>query len=88
MHECPYVSECVLFRRTLDGLPDVAWLMKEKHCKRDYMGCALYRISEAIGKENVPEGLFPNQVARAQSLICDFLRQEEHSADGTVDGPA
>lgn len=74
MNECPYISNCVLFRQTLKGLPQVAMLMKARHCRREYCSCALYKIASELGPEQVPAGLYPNQTARAELILrghCD-----------------
>lgn len=69
MSECPFVPDCVLFCKTLAGLPEVAMLMKARHCQREYASCALLRIYVEAGPATVPAGLFPNQTGQADLII-------------------
>lgn len=76
MKECPFIQVCVLFRKTLAGLRDVAMLMKARHCLRDHQSCALHHIVVEFGPAGVPEGLFPNQTGRAELIIRGSERKE------------
>lgn len=77
MRECPFVPDCVLFCKTLAGLPEVAMLMKARHCQRDYGSCALHRLYVEAVPVRVPEGLFPNQIGRAELIIRESEQAED-----------
>ncbi|HUX21245.1 MAG TPA: hypothetical protein VMW69_08385 [Spirochaetia bacterium] len=70
MYECPYVDDCTFLSRTIADLPDVAFLMKARHCERGHEACARYILAERLGRERVPDELYPNQMGKA-GLILD-----------------
>ena len=86
--DCPLTDDCVLIRRTLDGHPDVAILMRARYCDRDGEACALRKIAVAIGPEHVPVGLYPNQTGRAELIIWKEYQKKRSSGEVPTEGPA
>jgi hypothetical protein len=51
-------------------MPALAGIMKKRYCLGDFSVCARHQVKEALGKENVPGDLFPNQFDRARMTIA------------------
>ncbi len=69
MKECKNLTGCPFFNDKMAEKPALASMMKKRYCLDDSTSCARYIVCEALGKENVPENLFPNMTARAEELI-------------------
>ena len=69
MEECKLGGKCVLFTKNLVHQPEIAFLMRERHCRRDFEACALYMIAAVLGADKVPHNMYPNQVAQARAII-------------------
>ncbi len=67
--ECPKLSDCPFFNFQLKDMPTTADTLKSIFCKKDYKKCARYIVSSAIGKENVPDDLFPNDEDRVDAIL-------------------
>lgn len=52
------------------NMPSTAAVYKKIYCEQDYANCGRYMIFKAIGRENVPADLFPNQSDRAKAIIA------------------
>lgn len=68
-NSCPSLGACPFFNDKLEAMPSVADMLKEKYCRGTYETCARYMVSQAQGKERVPADLFPNQRAKATTLL-------------------
>ena len=44
-------------------------MYKNKYCLDDFKECARYKVCVALGKENVPDNLYPNMLNAAEKLI-------------------
>ncbi len=69
MNDCPSIQACPFFNDKMKGMPSTAEMYKKKYCHTDYVNCARFMVSKAIGKENVPIDLFPNQTDRVKQII-------------------
>lgn len=67
--DCPNLKTCIFFQDKMKDMPATANLMKNRYCLGDNSQCARFMVSNALGKENVPSDLFPNQYERAMKLI-------------------
>jgi hypothetical protein len=69
MADCEKTSGCLFFNDKLANMPSLAAMMKERYCKGDFSKCARYIVCTALGKEKVPEDLFPAMLERANQII-------------------
>ena len=70
MADCECVGGCIFFNDKMPGRPGIASTFKDKYCKGDNATCARFVIFKKLGKPRVPVDLFPNQIARAETLIA------------------
>lgn len=47
----------------------VSDLMKMKYCKGEHWECGRFMVFKVLGKEHVPDDLYPNEVYRAAVLL-------------------
>ena len=69
MANCELLEKCIFFNDQMEDMPAVASLMKSRYCNDNYEDCARMMVVKAIGRENVPNDMFPNQVDYAQRII-------------------
>lgn len=69
MAECEIISICTFFNDKMSSMPVTADMIKRKMCKGNYTECAIYLVSKAVGKENVPSNLIPHQTERVEEII-------------------
>ncbi len=70
MADCKLIETCIFFNDKMAEMPTMADMYKDRYCRDDFEGCARFAVFSAIGRENVPTDLYPNDMARAQSLIA------------------
>lgn len=66
---CEYFEKCNLFESGVGNLPSTSKAFQEKFCNLNNTICARYMVFVKLGKECVPEDLFPNERGRALKLI-------------------
>ncbi len=69
MTTCPHLETCKLLRLTLSELPAVAAIYLELYCHGRSDVCARFVAMNELGRERVPNTLYPNQIDRAAKLI-------------------
>jgi len=69
MAECEFLKTCPFFNTRMAQMPMMAEIYKDKYCKGDFRSCARQIVAQQLGRENIPEDLYPNQLGRAQELI-------------------
>ncbi|MDA3941104.1 MAG: hypothetical protein PF693_17640 [Spirochaetia bacterium] len=69
MQECELIESCPFYNDQLKGDAKQIESMKEKYCRTNNLNCARYMVFIALGKESMPEELFPHQKDRAYELI-------------------
>lgn len=70
MAKCELVETCIFFNDQMASMPSTSAVYKKIFCEGDFDTCSRYMIFKAIGRENVPKDLFPNQSERAKSIIA------------------
>lgn len=70
MTECAYLPTCPFFAETLPEMPAMAHYLKSAYCQREPEKCARYLVREAVGKEHVPQNLFPDEGGQATQIIA------------------
>lgn len=69
MADCKNLKGCIFFNDQMKNMPGTSSVFKKKYCKDDFASCARYVVCEALGKNAVPDDLYPNQSERAQEII-------------------
>jgi hypothetical protein len=67
--DCEIIETCIFFNDKMQDMPAMADIFKKNYCRGDNTECARYVVYAAIGRENVPQDLFPNQHARAKEIL-------------------
>ena len=70
MHECPRLGECAFFLEKMGAMPLSTEMLKEEYCRNNYTICARYVVFLALGKDNIPQDLFPNEPNRAREILA------------------
>jgi hypothetical protein len=51
-------------------MPSTSIALKSKYCKEGACSaCAIYIVFKKLGKENIPENLFPNQLDKVREIL-------------------
>jgi hypothetical protein len=66
---CQLTETCVFFNGEMTNMPAATAVYKQIYCQDDFDNCARYYVLKALGRENVPADLFPNQILRAGKII-------------------
>jgi hypothetical protein len=69
MADCELLGGCIFFNDKMANMPQTAEVIKTRYCKGNSQDCSRYTIVQALGRDRVPEDLFPNQVDRAREII-------------------
>lgn len=69
MADCKLLETCLFFNDKMANMPSTAEVVKIRYCREENSGCARYMIYNAVGREKVPQDLFPNHVERAKQII-------------------
>ena len=69
MADCECLAKCIFFNDKMSNMPAMVGQFKRKYCRGDNDQCARYRVFKAIGRENVPPTLFPNQMNVAERIL-------------------
>ncbi|MBP1729332.1 MAG: hypothetical protein H6Q56_1705 [Deltaproteobacteria bacterium] len=67
---CELIEECFFINDRMTTMPSTAAAYKKTYCERDFATCGRYLVCKAIGRENIPQDLFPHQCDRAIEIIC------------------
>jgi hypothetical protein len=67
---CALIETCIFFNDKMANMPSMAKMYKERYCIEDHMSCARFQVFEAIGRENVPKDLYPNEQDRVALIIA------------------
>jgi hypothetical protein len=75
MTECECLSGCPFFNDKMKEKPATAQIYKKSYCLGgENEKCARHQVKVAIGKENVPGDLYPNQNDKAKEIINEFKK--------------
>jgi len=69
MADCGLIQTCIFFNDKMADMPGMADLYKQRYCRTDNTTCARFMVFTALGRENVPPNLFPNDTSRAHEII-------------------
>jgi hypothetical protein len=79
MAACEVLERCPFFNDVMTGMPEHAELFKQLYCHGGNDICARYMIFKKLGRDGVPENLFPNEVSRANTIIADARKLAKKS---------
>ena len=71
MADCSLLETCPFFCGGMQDMPSQAELFRELYCRGGHDICARHMIFKRLGREAVPNNLFPNEVNRANVIIAD-----------------
>ena len=66
---CSLAETCIFFNDRMANMPSMANMYKARYCQASYEGCARYRVFKAVGRENVPTDLYPNEADRVEAIV-------------------
>jgi hypothetical protein len=69
MADCELIGGCIFFNNQMANMPGTVEMYKMTYCRGTHAECARYLVFKAVGRENVPKDLFPNQKERVQRII-------------------
>ena len=70
MPRCDALEGCIFFNDKMQNYPFAADQMKQQYCVEGESECARFIVRQALGRQSVPGDLFPNDVARACSIVA------------------
>ena len=79
MSDCPVLASCRFFNDVIENMPAISESLKERYCLCDNSGCARFFIFSALGKQHLPDDVFPHEMAKARDHVRHFQRY------GTID---
>lgn len=66
---CEKLEQCPFYNDKMPIESGLGRLYKKNYCEGDKTKCARYIVVTTLGKEYVPENLFPNMIDKARSII-------------------
>ena len=69
MADCECLEKCPFFNDRMQNMPALSKVYKRNYCQSDSAKCARFVVFKALGREAVPDDLFPNQMEVAEELI-------------------
>ncbi len=66
---CSLIETCIFFNDKMANMPSMADMFKERYCRDAYGTCARYAVFEAVGRENVPKDLYPNEKDKVAIIV-------------------
>ncbi len=69
MAHCENLPGCPFFHDAIPNMPITAQYLKDTYCTDQPQLCARYLVAKALGKEQVPLYLFPDELTKAERII-------------------
>lgn len=72
MGECAYLRGCPFFNDVMNGMPSTSRMVKSQYCsgsRADNRWCARFMVAEKIGRDAVPNNLYPSDLSRAREIL-------------------
>lgn len=67
---CELAGSCPRFNDRASCTPEILALYRVRYCKGSFGDCARYAVYQALGRDAVPDDMFPNDALSAQRLIA------------------
>jgi len=84
---CEHIDICAFMEHMNHTDPLTAHTVKLTYCNHDKYGCARYGLFQAVGADNVPDFLWPNDEEEALEVIKIKARsknRDEHFVNNEV----
>jgi hypothetical protein len=69
--KCNLVEKCEFFNDRLKDMPAMSEVLKERFCMREHKACARYLVFLEVGRDKIPENLFPNNIEKVAKLLSE-----------------
>ena len=69
MSDCENLLGCPFFNDAIPHMPITAHYLKSIYCMDKPQTCARYIVRQALGKDQVPLDLFPEELTKAEMII-------------------
>lgn len=69
MANCENLLGCPFFNDAIPNMPITAQYLKNTYCTEHPDMCARYIVCTALGKDQVPLDLFPEELSKAETII-------------------
>ena len=66
---CKNLEKCPFYNDKMDINKGIGKLYKMNYCEKDPTQCARFQVSSKLGKELVPQNLYPNMHERAKQIL-------------------
>lgn len=66
---CALTEGCIFFNDKMANMPSMATMYKQRYCQDSFETCARYEVFKAIGRENVPRDLYPNEEEKVAGIL-------------------
>ena len=66
---CEKYTSCPFYNDKIPLDSGLGKIYKSKYCEGNNHTCARYRVAEAIGKDAVPQSLYPNMNQKADEIL-------------------
>ena len=70
MAHCELLQICPFFGGRMPITDGLGALYKQRYCVGDNSTCARYVVFKKLGREAVPEDLYPNMTRQAQEILA------------------
>jgi hypothetical protein len=71
MVECEFINSCPFFKGELAGKDVDIEKIKNDYCRTNNLHCARYIVAITLGKEHMPENLYPHEKDKAYKMIAE-----------------
>ena len=68
MAHCDMSKSCFFSGWLASGMPHTTAYLKDTYCTGNFNKCAIHRLSESLGKDNVPKYFYLSDMLDAQAL--------------------
>ena len=72
MNKCLLLTECRFFNDIIENMPSISEVLKDQYCLGDNTECARHVIFTEIGKEHLPDDVFPHELDKAKKIVRHF----------------
>lgn len=69
MPNCELTKRCLFFNDQMSDMPAMSAVYKARYCRHSNVECARWLVFSALGREAVPEDLYPNDRLRALRIV-------------------
>lgn len=70
--KCPLLRECRFFNDIIENMPSISESLKAQYCLGRNSECARFLIFTEIGRDHLPDDVFPHELAKAKNLVRHF----------------